>query len=152
MSKSELRVAASKEALKSVYYVLIGIAVAEALNRVFLENGQFLGLSVLTAPYVARLLLLFAFLPTITRFVHGASIHLGVVGTHRLKPLYDFIGFFLQAILFYIMALSIDNVIRFTGAFVLLLAADVLWILILRLVATQSWVSPKGSGSLVIHC
>ncbi len=123
---------ASKGALKTTYYVLIGIAITEALNRVFLSNGRFVGTRLFTGALLPPFLLLLAYLPTLSRFVHGASIHLDVVGTQRLKPLFDFIGFFVQALLFYLMALSVNVTATFIALFAILMLADGVWILVLR--------------------
>lgn len=123
---------ASKDALKVIYYVIIGIAITESLNRVFLDQSAFVGMRLLDPTHLPSLILLVAFLPTVSRFVHGASIHLDVIHTGSFKALVDFSGFFLQASLFYLMAVSIDN----AAVFILLLAAmlivDAAWLIVLR--------------------
>lgn len=122
---------ASKDALKVVYYVIIGIAITGALNRVFLKQGTFLGLEIFERKNLPSTILLFAFLPTICRFVHGASIHLDVISEKRYKPLIDFVGFFLQAAFFYLMATSLKKTLTFSFFFGLMLLFDALWLLFL---------------------
>lgn len=108
---------ASKDALKVIYYVIIGLAITESLDRVFLDQGAFIGMRLFGATHFPSLLLLLAFLPTVSRFVHGASIHFDVIRTGSFKALVDFFGFFLQASVFYVMALSIDNAATFALLF-----------------------------------
>ncbi len=125
---------ASKEALKLIYYVIIGLAITQSLDRVFLSNGSFVWATLLDQNHLPSLLLLLSFLPTVTRFVHGASIHLDVIHTGRFKVLFDFFGFFVQASLFYVMALSIHEGAIFTVLFGTMLVADTAWLCILRCV------------------
>ncbi len=126
---------ASKEALKVIYYVIIGIAITEALNRAFLKQGAFLGLQIFETNNLSSVFLLFALLPTICRFVHGASIHFDVISLKRYKPLFDFVGFLLQAAFFYLMATSLDKPVAFLYLFGLLLLSDALWLIFLRIIS-----------------
>ena len=131
---------ASKDALKVIYYVIIGIAITQALDRVFLENGAFIGMKVFkNINILTHFLLLIAFLPTICRFVHGASIHLNLIHTGTFKTLIDFIGFFLQAILFYLMAIAIDNIVVFAILFCLMLSIDAIWLVLLCTIGYQNF-------------
>lgn len=123
---------ASGNALKTVYYVIIGLAITEALQRTFLDNGSFVGLSVFSPKHLPTTILLFAFLPTICRFTHGASLHLDAASNSRYKPLLDFVGFFLQASLFYLMAASLEKPFAFSCFFGMMLVFDAGWILLLR--------------------
>jgi len=125
---------ASRDALKYVYYVIIGIAITEALNRAFINNGQFLGLQMLERDHRIPLILLWAFLPTICRFVHGASIHLDTISNFRYKPIVDCIGFYLQAIFFYLMAMSLKDPLTFSSSLALMLFLDTLWLIFLKYV------------------
>lgn len=124
----------STNALKMVYYVIVGLAIAEALYRTFLKGGSFLGLQVFGPNNLPSLILLFALLPTICRFVHGASIHLDMISKKRYKPLFDFIGFFIQASLFYLMAASLERPLVFSFLFGGMLLCDALWVIFLRLI------------------
>ena len=125
------RLEASKGALKAIYYVVVGIALTEAMDRVFLLNGAFQPSRLLESAGIRSVLLLFAFMLTISRFVHGASIHLDDIETGRFKALFDFIGFFAQASLFYVMALTISDPPTFVALFVLMLVADAAWLSVL---------------------
>lgn len=128
------RFEASKDALKMIYYVIIGLAITQSLDRVFTNGGTFVWPGLLDRRHLPSLLLLLAFLPTVTRFVHGASIHFDVIHTGSFKALFDFFGFFLQASLFYVMALSIDNAVIFTVLFGAMLVSDAAWLCLLRCV------------------
>jgi len=124
----------SVTALKSVYYVVIGLAITEALTRTFIEGGKFIGFTVLNLANLPTTLLLLAFVPTICRFVHGASMHLDVESSKRYKLLWDFFGFLLQGALFYLMALSLRAPQAFALLFILMLASDVGWVILLVVV------------------
>lgn len=134
----------TKEALKVIYYVIIGIAITEALNRAFLKEGTFLGLQIFETNNLPSIILLFVFLPTICRFVHGASIHLDMPSLKRYKPLVDFFGFFLQSSFFYLMALSLENPVAFTYIFSFLLLSDALWLIFLQMIGYIKFSKEKG--------
>ena len=130
-----------KEALKCstgtlmmIYYVIAGLAITEALQNTFLKDGRFMGARAFSSENLPRTLLLFALLPTICRFVHGASMHLGVPSDKRYKPLVDFFGFFLQASIFYMMASSLGTPTLFSLFFGALLLFDTVWLIVLRLI------------------
>lgn len=122
----------STDALKMVYYVIIGLAIAEALGRTFLSDRQFLGIQVLCWDHLPTFLLLIAFLVTICRFLHGASIHLIALLEKRYNPLVDFIEFFLQALFFYLMAISLDRPPEFVVLLILMLTSDLVWLFFLK--------------------
>jgi len=122
----------SKDALKAVYYVIIGLAITEGLSKIFLCEGTFRGLQVFDSsrlPYT--LLLIFALMPTICRFVHGASIHLDMYSEKYYKPLLDFICFLIQASLFYMMAITLDRPLYFLVFFMGMLLFDAVWLIVL---------------------
>jgi hypothetical protein len=122
----------SANALKTVYYVIVGLAITEALRRAFLKEGSFLGWQVFARNNLTPTILLFTLLPTICRFVHGASIHLDMISEKRYKPLYDFFWFFIQASLFYLMAVSLQKPIAFSFLFGFMLLFDAFWLIFLR--------------------
>lgn len=104
-----------------IYYVIIGLAFTEALAS-FVKGGSWI--------------LLFALLPTICRFVHGASIHLEMDrdSPKRWKLPLDFLGFFLQASFFYLMSQSLDDQKKFSLYFGIVLFVDGLWLLVLKII------------------
>jgi hypothetical protein len=124
----------SVNALKMVYYVIIGLAITQALNRTFLKAGSFVRFHELWQDYLPSTILLFALLPTICRFVHGASIHLTIISEKRYKPIFDFVGFFLQASFFYLMAASMEKPFTFLLFFGAVLGCDALWLILLCLI------------------
>jgi hypothetical protein len=104
-----------------IYYVVIGLAFTEALAS--LSKG-------------GSLILLFALLPTICRFVHGASIHLEMDRDSKKRgklPL-DFGGFFVQASFFYLMSQSLLDLKKFSLYFGIVLFFDGLWLLVLKII------------------
>lgn len=118
--------------LMMIYYVIVGLAITEALHNTFLKDESLLGTRAFSAENLPRTLLFFALLPTICRFVHGASMHLGMISDKRYKPLVDFIWFFLQASIFYLMAFSLDTLCLFSTFFCALLVFDTAWLILLR--------------------
>jgi len=121
----------SANALKTVYYVIVGLAIAEALSRTFVKHGIFIGLQCFRRENLPCSLLLCTFLPTICRFVHGASLHLDAPSGKRFKPLIDFCAFLMQASFFYLMALSLDKLTTFLLFFGLMLLSDAVWLIVL---------------------
>jgi len=121
----------STSTLMMIYYVIIGLAITEALQNAFIMDGSFIGERAISTANLPRTLLLFALLPTICRFVHGASMHLGLLGEKRFKPLLDFVWFFLQASIFYLMSFSLESPVPFSIFFGVLLLLDVAWLLLL---------------------
>jgi len=132
-AESRERFEASKGALKSIYYVIIGLAITEALSRAVVRGTSFIGIDLLTHDHLPRLLLLIIFLLTICRFVHGSSIHLDAIDRGRFKALFDFVGFLVQASLFYVLSLSLDQPAAFANCFVVLLVVDGAWLAVLLL-------------------
>ena len=119
----------SIDALKTVYYVVIGLAITEALNRTFTKDGSFICIEYFK---LNKFMLMLAFLFTICRFTHGASIHLGRFAKRKHKPIIDFAGFIFHGSLFYIMAIAIDKPFWFFISFVAMLLVDVAWLWILK--------------------
>jgi len=119
MSKQEDVRKCSTETFKMIYYVIIGLAFTEALASFFRGGSP---------------ILLFALLPTICRFVHGASIHLEMDrnSKKRWKLPLDFGGFFFQASFFYLMSQSLLDLKKFSLYFGIVLFSDGLWLLVLK--------------------
>jgi hypothetical protein len=116
-----------------LYYVVIGLAISEALHNAFFKDSKFLGAGAFWAGNLPKMLLLFALLLTIFRFVHGASMHLGVLHPgKRYKHLVDFVGFFCQASVFYLMALSLEITTLFSCLFAILLVGDTVWLIVIK--------------------
>lgn len=111
----------STETFKMIYYVIIGLAFTEALAS-FVKGGS--------------LILVFALLPTICRFVHGASIHLetDIDSKKRWKLPLDFLGFFVQAAFFYLMSQSLSDLKKFSLYFGIVLFLDGFWLVGLKII------------------
>jgi len=123
----------SANALKMVYYVILGLAIAAALHKTFVKSDSFIGFQCFSQDNLDRLFLLLALVFTICRFVNGASLHLDMPSKKRFKLLFDFIAFFLQASFFYLMALSLDKPVTFSLLFGLMLLFDAIWLILLRI-------------------
>ncbi len=124
----------SRGTLTMIYYVIVGLAITEGLQNTFLKDGSFMGARAFSTENLPKTLLLFALLPTICRFVHGASMHMGVRSDKRYKPLVDFFWFFLQASIFYLMAFSLETLSLFSLFFGALLLFDTAWLIGLRFI------------------
>jgi hypothetical protein len=131
VNSDQTRREASVDALRSLYRIVVALAIVEALRRALTTDGQFVGIAVIQSTNLSKLVLLLTFVPTVVRFFHGASIHLSPLGDARLKPAIDFIGFFIQALLFYILALTVNDAKAFMLLFGILIVADTTWLLIL---------------------
>jgi hypothetical protein len=118
--------------MKTIYFVILGTAITEALESAFLEHGRFVGYELVKDGHVTPVLLLLAFLPTAIRFAHGVSIHMDVLHEKAYKPVFDFMGFLLQASVLYLMAETLDRVRTFAILFTVLIALDTSWLVILR--------------------
>jgi hypothetical protein len=133
MEFAQVRRRVSAEALKMIYYVVIGIAITDALDLAFAPGGKFLGGDMVTHERVPTFLMLAAFLLTIFRFVQGASIHLDTIHTGSFKVLFDFLSFFIQATVFYVMALYLADRWFFCVLFIIIHVLDTVWLICLKL-------------------
>lgn len=122
---------ASIEALRSLYRIVVALAIVEALRRALTVDGQFLHDRIIHHPHLTSTVLLLTFLPTVVRFFHGASIHLSSNAEPCFKPAIDFAGFFVQALLFYILALTVDQPKSFMVVLGVLILADTVWLVVL---------------------
>jgi len=111
----------SKETLKNIYFIIIGIAITEALNRTI----------VMTNDLLTSVLSLIIYLPTIIRFTHGASLYLDKIYEKRRNIAINFISFSFQSIIFYIMSLYLEESLIFLFLLLVMLFNDAFWILIL---------------------
>jgi hypothetical protein len=120
----------SIDSLQRLYTIVVGLAITEAL-RVFLipHNPPF-------DPWWANWRSLAILLMTIVPFYHGANAHLdqsylfGFAGKRRQKRyalLLDFCVLFLEGILFFALALSLNDFARVVQIYLAILALDVLW-------------------------
>ena len=114
---------ATLDGLKRIYLIIIGLAIAQALTRAFTEHD-------ILAPHLAQLSLLGAFLPTAIRFAHGSVLHLSVLsGVQKWR--WDMLGLLLQAVLFFVAALALDNLTLFVSFYATIFILDTVWLLIL---------------------
>ena len=124
----------SIEVLKIVYMVVAGLALAVGLERFVLsDNGQF------KIEWLSLQILFFIiFITTVVRFVHGAIRHFDQsyseqpyqVNWRISQPLWDFLGLGFEALIFFILAYSLYDSLRFIQYYFWLLIVDTLWLCI----------------------
>ncbi|MBI4268044.1 MAG: DUF1937 family protein [Chloroflexi bacterium] len=127
----------SVEALKILYMVVAGLALATGLERLVLSgSGQF------EIKWASQTLVFFLiFLTTVVRFVHGAMRHFDLsyseqphlVNWRINQPLWDFLGLGFEAFVFFILAYSLYDPLRFIQYYSFLLIVDILWLCIISL-------------------
>ena len=124
----------SVEVLKILYMVVAGLALADGLKQfVFDESGQFK-----IEWFTVSFWFFVIFITTVARFVHGAMRHFDQNYVEEPKrvnwkigqPIWDFIFLGLEAFIFFILAFSIDNHLRFIIYYLVLLGVDIIWLCI----------------------
>lgn len=125
---SESRKIPAKEILKSIYYVIIALAITESLKNTF---------EIIKTPerFLANFFLFFGFMGTLVRYVLGAIIHFekDIKIKIKRKIIIDFIFLYFQSGLFYLLAISLNEFQKFLVFFLILLTFDALWFIVLRI-------------------
>lgn len=116
-------------ALRWLYTVAAGFAVVTAVRTFALDANENFDFR-----FDGDLVLLVVFISVVTRFAHGAIRHFykyydeSSEGWLPLQPLTDFLGLFLEALFFLLMALSLEDHPQFALYYLLLLLTDTLWL------------------------
>jgi hypothetical protein len=117
----------SIDQLQRLYALVAGLAATEVLRRVFNTSGD--------KPLI-RWLALVSFFFLLVPFYHGAHRHLDdtyVLGLRQPKKdqflLVDFAAFFLEALLFFLLALCVNDPEVFFRYVIALLVVDFFWVL-----------------------
>lgn len=119
----------SIDSLQRLYTIVVGLAVTEALRA-------FLAPAAPPSPWWANWRTLAVLLITIVPFYHGANGHLdqsylygfdGVRREKRYALLLDFCVLFLEGVLFFALAISLNDFDRFLRVFQAILLVDVMW-------------------------
>lgn len=122
----------SIQVLKVLYMVVAGLALACGLERfVFDESGQFK-----IEWFTLSLVFFIIFVTTVVRFVHGAMRHFDHYYVEQpqhinwgiRQPLWDFLALGTEAFLFFLLAFSINDFLRFITYYLVLLFVDTVWI------------------------
>jgi len=123
---------ATSDGLQRIYLIIIGLAITQALKQTLTDQkGIFLGASLEYRDNGVHVLLLIAFLFTIIRFAHGSILHLtALTGGGRWQ--WDMFGSLFQAILFFVLGLTINKTSYFLFSFFLVLLIDSLWLFMLK--------------------
>ena len=124
----------SVEVLKILYMVVAGLALAVGLQRFVLSNNGQFEIEWFTLSFWFFVI----FITTVARFVHGAIRHFDesyVEEPERVnwkigQPIWDFIFLGLEALMFFLLAFSIDNHFLFIQYYLWLLAMDCVWLLV----------------------
>jgi hypothetical protein len=131
--------------LQRVYTVVISLAVAESLRRLFspvVTSGQLPSLG----PIVAVISMLFTIIP----FYHGANRYLDstyVTGERSAKAgalMLDFVIIFIEGLAFFVISLLINNPEAFYSLLACLFLLDAGWVWLTRL--TSESPPEKGAG------
>ena len=129
--------------LQRLYTFVISLAITESLRRLLiLPDG---GLAVPSGPQVLMFVSLVA---TIIPFYHGANRYLDatyVTGEQSAKPpalLVDFLFLFVEALWFFVLALSVGNEMVFYTGLGALLLFDVVWVWVTNLLAAGARPKP----------
>jgi hypothetical protein len=122
----------SIDVLKILYMVVAGLALADGLERfVFSRTGQF-EIEWRSLSFVFFII----FITTVVRFVHGAMRHFDYyyieqpeqINWEIRQPLWDFVGLGTEAFLFFLLAFSVSDSLRFITYYLALLSVDSIWI------------------------
>jgi hypothetical protein len=141
---------ATSDGWNKIYLIISGFAITQALKQTLTDqNGNFLGTSLEYLDNGVHVLLLITFLFTIIRFAHGSILHLTAL-TSEAKWQWDMFGLLLQAILFYVVALTINKTSYFLLSFFLILLIDSLWLLFLEPLGHLNEMEKKWLSSNVI--
>lgn len=120
----------AKDIIKSIYYVIIALAITEALKNTF---------EIVKTPerFLAGFFLFFGLMGTLVRFVLGAIIHFDKKRDIKIKRkiITDFLFLYFQSGLFYLIAISLNDFPIFLVFFLILLGFDAVWFILLRIIA-----------------
>lgn len=117
--------------------VVAGLAIADGLKQFVLnESGRF---KIELVSLETLFFIIFA--TTVVRFVHGAMRHFDrtyseepeTVNWQTSQPLLDFLGLGMEAVIFFILAYSLDNQWRFINWYLILLLVDCVWLFLISL-------------------
>jgi len=119
----------TREALQSIYLVIVGLAIVQALTRVFTRSGDvFVGTDIFEQP---GWLLLIAFLATVVRFAHGSILHFASLDNTRTWRV-SMLGLLAQALVFFVAAFSVETITGFLIALMAIFVVDSAWLLAIR--------------------
>lgn len=124
--------------LQRLYTVVISLAIAEGLRRLLSEFSVSGNL-----PDIYSTIAFISLLVTIIPFYHGANRYLDatyVTGERTAKSealMLDFIAIFFEGIIFFILAIMIQNIKIFFSILAFLFVVDAIWVGITHLTATS---------------
>lgn len=117
-----------RQAVRLLYFLIIGLAITKAIDSLFILNGQF------HIPERSNALLFIVFISFVIRFFLGAYRVLSFdidVELRRTKIVIDVIGFFIQALAFYVFALNYYNFVAANWIILIICVIDTVWLLLL---------------------
>ncbi|MEA2841831.1 MAG: hypothetical protein QOF41_3161 [Methylobacteriaceae bacterium] len=121
---------ATCDAMQRIYLVIVGFSITQALLGALTSSpGEFLGVEIFKEGNRVQVLLLLAFLFTIIRFAHGSILHLSAL-TGRNKWQWDMMALMTQAMLFFVVALSVKRTDQFIICFCIVIAWDTFWLVV----------------------
>jgi hypothetical protein len=122
-----------RQALRSLYFLIIGLALTKSISTLFASNGvtnQF------SLPNLSEGFLFLVFMSFITRFSLGAYRVLSAdieIEHRRPKIVCDIIGFFIQALAFYVYSVNFYDLMLSQYTIIFISLTDLIWLLILRI-------------------
>jgi hypothetical protein len=126
VSKANTR---SVDNLQRLYTVVVSLAVTESLRRLFLGTG-----TLFSPPSYESSLMFASLIFTVVPFYHGANRYLDatyVTGERKAKPqalMLDFVILFVEALLFFGLALLTNNQPAFYTVLAILFLLDIIWV------------------------
>jgi hypothetical protein len=116
--------------LQTLYTVVVGLALVKALQTIFFKDANLESMRISWAYLPALISLVVTMIP----FYHGACRYLDETyickrkQESKLGGLIDFIFFFCEGSIFYILALSLEDPLAFFRWWLILLLMDIIWL------------------------
>lgn len=130
-----------RQALRSLYFLIIGLALTKSISILFASKAlanQF------ALPTLSEGVLFLVFMSFITRFSLGAYRVLSAdieIEHRRPKIVCDIIGFFIQALAFYVYSVNFYDLLLSQYTIIFISLVDLIWLLIL-------WIGYKIRGDV----
>jgi len=117
-----------RNAIRLIYFLIIGLAITEALRLLLYRDGNF------SMPKEEEVVLFVVFFSFVSRFFIGAYRVISEdieVGFRQPKIAIDLIGFCLQALIFYVYALNFIDAVYSQWIILIICVLDLIWLSLL---------------------
>jgi hypothetical protein len=133
------------DSLQTIYAIVIGLAITNSINTIFLDNGKLVELSSIVKYFAPFLAFVFIVVP----FFHGMNRHLDQCYLDKEANhiegalLFDFIVFFAEAMLLFAFAGSLKTPgLKWAVVLLFLLSFDSVWAFVSSLVHYRKFYGP----------